>query len=308
MNLRPEIAKLMAEKTPNIKPVFAVKGDRKGQHVEKTYRYKFPSSPERHIAIVRKATETGITVYINNISVSGSEYIISEIDGIRISEKYDKGHEGKNGNKGISSSVSRLSSLNPKVNDVLRLSISNESAFQNLLEWYFNIEPLSINSQVNGIKISNEANFDEKLTNESGNYIDEDNEILGYQIDPKKRKCIELYAEDLAVEYYKELGFTVEKKGKPFDLLCTRDNLTIHVEAKGTTGMANKVILTRNEVTDARNNNWQSDLFVVHGITLLEVEGIWKASGGAKLLFEKWMPEEKDLLPINYEYSISKNQ
>lgn len=137
---------------------------------------------------------------------------------------------------------------------------------------------------------------------------DESPEALGYQADPEKRKCIELYAEDWAVEYYKRLGFTVEKKGKPYDLLCKKGDLIVHVEAKGTMGLANKVILTRNEVTDARNCNWRSDLFVVRGIVLVKVEGIWQASGGDELLFEKWEPVDKDLIPITYEYTVPKKQ
>ena len=137
---------------------------------------------------------------------------------------------------------------------------------------------------------------------------DESQEELGYQADPEKRKCIELYAEDWAVEYYKRLGFSVEKKGKPYDLLCTKGDLTVHVEAKGTMGLANKVILTRNEVTDARNSNWRSDLFVVRRIVLVKVEGIWQASGGGELLFEKWEPVDDDLIPMTYEYTVPKKQ
>lgn len=137
---------------------------------------------------------------------------------------------------------------------------------------------------------------------------DEFEEALGYQADPEKRRCIELYAEDWAVEYYKRLGFTVEKKGKPYDLLCTKGDLIVHVEAKGTMGLANKVILTRNEVTDARNGKWRSDLFVVRGIVLVKVEGNWQASGGEEILFEKWAPLDQDLIPITYEYNVSKEQ
>lgn len=89
-------------------------------------------------------------------------------------------------------------------------------------------------------------------------------------------------------------------------MLCKKSNLTIHVEVKGTTGMANKVILTRNEVTDAKDYNWQSDLFVVQGITLVEIDGIWQAKGGTTDLFEKWAPEEIDLAPISFEYNLPK--
>jgi hypothetical protein len=125
-----------------------------------------------------------------------------------------------------------------------------------------------------------------------------------FQIDPEKRKCIELFAEDLAVKHYQSQGFTVEKKGKPFDLLCTKGELTIHVEAKGTVGYADKVILTRNEVIDARNKTWRSDLFVVYGIKLNQVEQAWQASDGVVKLIENWEPKDADLQAINFEYTV----
>lgn len=212
MNITPETAKIIVEKVLKIQPVFAEKGERKGQHVKYTYRYDFPSNPVLHIAIVREPTEAGITFYINNISASGSEYKSSEINGIKILESYKKGHEGKNGNKGIRSSVAKLKSLNPKENDVLRLSASDDTAFHKLLEWYFDTSSSTISSQDDDAVTSELTNFDENHFIESVDNVEEYEESLGYQIDPKKRKCVELYAEDLAVKYYKDRGFSVEKK------------------------------------------------------------------------------------------------
>jgi len=306
MKLTSDIAKSMTELTARIQPVFALQGIRKGQHLEKSYRYQFPSSPTRHIAIMREDTRNGITVYINNISVLGNEFSSSKIDGIDITEMYPAGYEGKNGNKGIAGSVARLSSLNPKDNDVVRLTISSESSFSKLLEWYFGIDSKNSNFSNDQINIQEESSLDEIYENMSLSESDQSDESLGYQIDPKKRKCVELYAEDCAIQYYVNRGFSVERKGKPYDLLCINDNLTIHVEVKGTTGLLNKVILTRNEIIDAKNINWQSDLFIVHGILLTESNGVWQASGGKQHLLAKWQLKDIDLSPLTFEYRVPK--
>lgn len=125
-----------------------------------------------------------------------------------------------------------------------------------------------------------------------------------YQDDPEKRKCTENYAVEVAISHYQSLGFSVEEKGKPYDLLCRNQDQVVHVEVKGTSGLADKVILTRNEVLDARDSNWRSDLFIVKNIRLVYAEENWVASGGDTLIFEGWEPDEKHLLPIQFEYKV----
>lgn len=127
---------------------------------------------------------------------------------------------------------------------------------------------------------------------------------VSYQDDPEKRKCTESYAVEVAISHYQSLGFSVQEKGKPYDLLCTNGDKIVHVEVKGTSGLADKVILTRNEVLDARDNNWKSDLFIVRNICLVYMEKNWVASGGDALIFDEWEPDEKHLLPIQFEYKV----
>ncbi|MFD0516303.1 protein NO VEIN domain-containing protein [Streptomyces aureus] len=70
---------------------------------------------------------------------------------------------------------------------------------------------------------------------------------------PKKRKAIELHAEDHTVAHYEKAGWTVEELGKPYDLRCTRGTEERHVEVKRTTGAATSVELTINKVLHARD-------------------------------------------------------
>jgi len=125
-----------------------------------------------------------------------------------------------------------------------------------------------------------------------------------YQDDPKKRKCTELYSVKKAWEHYSRLGFSIIEKGKPFDLLCTRGALVVHVEVKGTTGNGDVVILTKNEVKDARDEAWRSDLFIVKNIVLTVDGDSWTASGGVNVLHEAWIIEEKDLEPSEFLYKV----
>ncbi|WP_426497372.1 DUF3883 domain-containing protein [Streptomyces sp. D54] len=124
----------------------------------------------------------------------------------------------------------------------------------------------------------------------------------GFISDPAKRKAIEVYAENMAIAHYEELGWTVERLGKPYDLHCTRDGEERRVEVKGTTGSAAQVLLTSNEVDHARNPQHTVDLYVVGDIRI-EGEG-HSASEGRVLHFKDWVPAEEDLKPRSFEYRL----
>ncbi|MGW0631016.1 DUF3883 domain-containing protein [Streptomyces sp. NPDC002758] len=126
----------------------------------------------------------------------------------------------------------------------------------------------------------------------------------GYISDPKKRKAIELHAEDLAIAHYESQGWSVERLGKPYDLRCTRGTEERHVEVKGTTGAPTSVELTVNEVLHARDKDNTVDLYVVSDITLDTRTDPYTASGGAVSHYLDWEPAEEDLRPRKYEYRL----
>jgi hypothetical protein len=140
MILTPGLARSIVENIPGVKPVLSTRGDSKGEHVKYNYRFEFPGSPVRHIAITRKSTKEGVTVYVNQQSVKNVSFSNLVVKAVRVSEKYPKGYKGKTGDKGLSSSAANLSSLNPKNNDVLRLSIATKEGLQQLLDWYLDKE------------------------------------------------------------------------------------------------------------------------------------------------------------------------
>ncbi len=140
MTLTPELAKAIVEKILGAKPILSTRGDSKGQHVKYTFRFEFVGSTVRHIAITRRATSEGVTVYVNQQSINNITFSNSIVSAARISEKYPKGYKGPTGDKGLSSSAAQLSSLNPQNNDVLRLSVSTAEGFQQLLSWYLDLK------------------------------------------------------------------------------------------------------------------------------------------------------------------------
>lgn len=137
---------------------------------------------------------------------------------------------------------------------------------------------------------------------ESGTPVDE--EVATYQGDAEKRKIVESYAVEWAIEHYQAQGFSVDEKGKPYDLDCKKGDLLVHIEVKGTTGSGQKVILTSNEVKDAHDPQWRSDLFIVKHIKLTQQDGRWMATSGEHVIHESWKPDFDDLKPLQYEYSV----
>jgi hypothetical protein len=111
----------------------------------------------------------------------------------------------------------------------------------------------------------------------------------GFLVSQAVRQIIEEYAVAWAVRFYQAEGWAVEDVGstESFDLRCTREGVNErHVEVKGTTGIGETVILTRNEVLHAHEWHPNVDLFLV---TEIRVEGRptdgvrWRCSGVREL-------------------------
>jgi hypothetical protein len=132
---------------------------------------------------------------------------------------------------------------------------------------------------------------------------DADSELsgIGYESDPKIRRTIELYAVAKARAYYERRSYSVTERGKPFDLLCEKAGEIVHVEVKGSRYDLNEIIVTTNEVTDARDSSWRSDLFLVSKIVLAPdgMDGFTPSQGLCRLA-QDWNPEDRHLTPMQY--------
>jgi hypothetical protein len=128
----------------------------------------------------------------------------------------------------------------------------------------------------------------------------------GFLVSQAVRNAVEEYAVAWAIRYYRAQGWIVEDVGsrESYDLRCTRDTDELHVEVKGTTGLGETVILTRNEVLHALEWHPNMDLFVV---TETRVEGRESdhpvATGGVARVWHSWLPDDKSLTPAGYLYA-----
>src|SRR6266496_4625914 len=68
------------------------------------------------------------------------------------------------------------------------------------------------------------------------------------------RAAIEIHAVNLVMSHYTELGYAVTDVGaiESYDVLAIQGAEELHIEVKGSTGTADAVELTANEVTHAR--------------------------------------------------------
>jgi hypothetical protein len=294
-------------------------------HRQYAYRYCFGvGRTKREIAIGRPGTNEGVTVYINRFSRAGEEYPVtgSGIPGLLVTREYPKGFRGVTGDKGLSSAAASCPTLDPYDNDVLRLTCSDVNGFRKLVRWYTG--EISLRSAVGsdpatqtltapddspGSSDSATGGTNISAPPEAEDFEDEDPRLA----DATARSAVEQHAVRIAIRHYSGLGFNVEERGKPFDLLCTRPDLdedgqkVVHVEVKGTTTSGKTVRLTRNEVRDATNEGgWRSDLFVVSRIKLTRnpVSATWETSEGAVKVLEAWSPAAEDLTPTDFVYRM----
>lgn len=130
----------------------------------------------------------------------------------------------------------------------------------------------------------------------------------GFIKDSKKKELIELHAMKVAYEYYSEKGYEVDDcsglRNLGYDYKCKKGTEFVEVEVKGTTTHGNSVILTRNEVDNAKTTQNRADLFIVHSIDILVNDGDYKVTAHEVNIIENWSPKDSSLEPISYSYNL----
>jgi Domain of unknown function (DUF3883) len=120
------------------------------------------------------------------------------------------------------------------------------------------------------------------------------------------RAAIETHAVNLVMSHYTELGYAVTDVGaiESYDVLAIQGAEELHIEVKGSTGTADAVELTANEVTHARAVI-PTDLVVVDEIKWTRLDdGTIQTSGGRRRSWRNWQPAEKDLTASRYRYRL----
>ena len=105
-----------------------------------------------------------------------------------------------------------------------------------------------------------------------------------------ERRAVEHRAMEIAETYYSR-GWdeVIDVSGaESYDLLCKRGDAELRVEVKGTTGDGRSILVTRNEVANARERYPHVALVVVYDIDLDRRAQPPTASGGTVLVFDPW--------------------
>ena len=124
----------------------------------------------------------------------------------------------------------------------------------------------------------------------------------GFQADPRLRQAVEDAAMNAAEAYFEAYGYDVVRKGRPFDLLCTRNEEVLYVEVKGTTGSAARVVLTHGEVKHNRRYPGAMALYVLHSLQVVKCDGALSVRGGTEDVVWPWRIHEEPLEPLSYWY------
>lgn len=128
----------------------------------------------------------------------------------------------------------------------------------------------------------------------------------GFQLDQEVKDTVEAFAMNTATQFYREAGWQVEDVhgSESYDLICSKDGASTHVEVKGTTEDGTEVILTYNEVEHAQEYTPVA-LFIVSKIVVGRDEtGAVVASGGEIRQYDPWIISNGTLKAIGYKYHV----
>lgn len=128
----------------------------------------------------------------------------------------------------------------------------------------------------------------------------------GFALTAMERRAVELRAMAVATHCLEQLGYGVKdvSSRQSFDLQATRSGETVKVEVKGTTGTADSILLTKNEVELHKIEFPNNALIVVHSIRLTK-GAIPVATDGTLKLWHPWTIEEGRLRGITFIYQLT---
>jgi len=119
------------------------------------------------------------------------------------------------------------------------------------------------------------------------------------------RRQMEIYAVERAKKHFRSKEYEVEYVGqtRPYDLKCTKSTDSLCVEVKGTQSDGSSVILTPNEVSNARK--LKMALYVLHSIRWRRKGKSLRPHGGSELVLNPWtIDQDGELTPLSFTYEI----
>lgn len=125
-----------------------------------------------------------------------------------------------------------------------------------------------------------------------------------WQQDSAKRRLVEDYAQAWLEDEYRSSGWTVTdvRHKSPFDALAVKGREVRYLEAKGTQGAGESVLITSGELAHARTHPGQCVLGIVSGITFTS-DGEIDESRTELTIYESWDPEAGTLRALQYQWA-----
>lgn len=125
----------------------------------------------------------------------------------------------------------------------------------------------------------------------------------GHLADARLRKAVEDEAQQRLMQHYRARRWKVRdvRFAGPYDAEATKGDITLYLEAKGTLGSGESVIVTRGEVEHARANPGRCILGVVSNIELDEDGDVVSGSGSLRVGF--FDPDLGSLRPKAYDFT-----
>ncbi|MER5337974.1 DUF3883 domain-containing protein [Micromonospora sp. NPDC002717] len=126
----------------------------------------------------------------------------------------------------------------------------------------------------------------------------------GYMTDQVLKVALEQHAVRTVMDHYRDVeGYEVEDVGsrESYDVRATRGTEELHIEVKGSSGLANRVELTSNEVDHAYGTD--THLVIVDEIQWRRLpDGTIETSGGRARRWTAWAPADEHLTITRYWY------
>jgi MrcB-like, N-terminal domain/Domain of unknown function (DUF3883) len=127
----------------------------------------------------------------------------------------------------------------------------------------------------------------------------------GFGLTSAERIAVEQHAVRVATDFLIHDGYAVTNRGETesYDLLAIKNDVTRFIEVKGTTGLAERILLTANEVDLHISNPDNNGLIVVHSIDL--TKGVPpNATGGTLIVRIPWSIDKRNLRALSFTYEM----